>query len=108
MIKVRIKENSLIARLAAYKLGVDNVAIVFGATIHLYNTSATDFIKNKSWLCHELKHVEQYRQYGMVSFLWLYLVSSLKHGYKQNRFEVEAREAEADMSILDRFKIDAG
>ncbi len=105
MIEVQIKENSLIARLAACKLGISNVAIVLGTTIYLHNATAADLVKNKPWLCHELKHVEQYKEHGLLPFLWKYLLSAIKHGYKQNRFEVEARAAENDISILRRFKI---
>jgi hypothetical protein len=37
--KVQIKENSWVAKLAAKKMHADKVAIVFGNTIHLHNTS---------------------------------------------------------------------
>ena len=71
------------------------VAIVFGNTIHLYNSSREEFLKNQSWIRHELKHVEQYHQHGLLKFLLLYLVESIRYGYYNNRFEIEARQAEA-------------
>jgi hypothetical protein len=40
----RIKENSVWAKLAARKLKVQQVAIVFGKTIHLHNTSSRSFL----------------------------------------------------------------
>lgn len=94
MDNIKIKENSWIARLAAYKLGKKRCAITIIDTIHLYNTSREDFMANKKWLQHELKHIEQYKKYGTISFWGLYLYESLRRGYRNNRFEVEAREAE--------------
>jgi hypothetical protein len=91
---IKIKENSLYAKMAAYKLSTKMVAIVFANTIHLYGVSKQLFLKNESWVKHELKHVEQYSRLGFANFLWQYLIESIKHGYTNNRFEVEAREAE--------------
>lgn len=90
----KIKEHSLLARIAAWKMKAKQVAIVFGNTIHLHNTSANEFLSNEKWLKHELKHIEQYKQHGFVVFILKYLWESLKKGYYNNRFEVEAREAE--------------
>lgn len=59
--KVRIKENAFVAKLAAGKLKSARVAIVFGHTIYLHNTSKEEFLNDKTWVLHELKHVEQYR-----------------------------------------------
>ena len=89
-----IKENSFLARIAAWKLGTKQVAIVFGKTIHLHNTTKKEFLDSPAWLQHELKHIEQYKRYGYIRFILLYLVESIKKGYKNNRFEVEARKAE--------------
>lgn len=89
-----IKENSFIARLAAFKLGAKQVAIVIGSTIHLHNTKARDFLDNERWLRHELCHIRQFQEHGFVKFIWLYVVESIRHGYRQNRFEIEARAAE--------------
>ncbi len=105
MIEVHIKENAWLARLAAAKLGVSEVAIVINRTIYLHNATAATLLANKRWLCHELKHVEQYQAYGVCLFLWKYLLSSLRHGYKQNKFEIEACEAESDVKLLDKYSI---
>jgi Domain of unknown function (DUF4157) len=93
-IKITVKENSWIAKMAAKKLKVSNVAFTLGNTIHLYNASATEFFNDAKWLRHELKHVEQFRRYGFFTFIWKYCMESMKNGYFQNRFEIEAREAE--------------
>ncbi len=89
-----IKENSWLAKIAAKKLGYSKVAMVLGKTIHLYNTGKDDFLKNKKWLKHELCHVQQFKRYGYVTFICMYVWESLRKGYYNNRFEQEARAAE--------------
>lgn len=93
---IKIKERSLLAWLAAKKLRVHRVAMVLGDTIYLHNTNAGSFLSNKRWLRHELAHVQQYRNYGMVCFLFLYLWYSVRYGYYNNPFEVEARQKESE------------
>lgn len=99
--RVRLKENSWIARIAAYKLRCNRVALTLGQTIHLHNTTQADFLKDTGWVCHELKHVEQFRQYGLCNFIFRYITESIRKGYYNNRWEVEARLAEKDHQILD-------
>ncbi len=89
-----IKENSGLARIAAWKLNAAKVAMVIGKTIHLHNTTSEEFLSNVRWKKHELKHIEQFRRYGFLTFLCLYLVESFRKGYYNNKFEVEARNAE--------------
>ncbi len=103
--KVWIKENSWVAKIAAAKMKADQVAIVFGHTIHLHNTSKQEFLQDSDWVCHELKHVEQYKKNGFTGYLVKYLFESIKNGYYNNRFEVEARESEKDIELLNRMKI---
>jgi len=102
---VRIKERSFIARLAAWKLKSDNAAIVIGNTIHLYNATRPEFFKNKAWLCHELKHIQQFRQYGFIPFVFLYVWESLLRGYANNKFEIEARAAEHEEHLIMNIKL---
>ncbi|SRR4249919_3402776 len=89
-----IKENSIVARIAAWKLKSKRAAIVFGKNIHLHNISRQQFLNDTRLMRHELCHVRQYQQYGFLPFLVKYLVESIRKGYTNNRFEVEAREAE--------------
>lgn len=99
-ISFRIKERSLFARLAAWKLRSDAAAIVIGKTIHLHNASRGEFLKNKTWLQHELKHIEQFSQHGLIRFISMYLIESVRYGYTNNKFEIEARAAEKDGQLL--------
>ena len=94
---VKIKEKIFRANLDAKKLKSSNVAIVFGRTIYLHGVSRKDFLNSEHWVKHELKHVAQYRQYGFVAFIVMYLLEWMKNGYYNNRFEVEAREAENEL-----------
>jgi hypothetical protein len=95
----RIKENSIFARIGAWKLRSRRMAMTIGNTIHLYNTSQQEFLEDQRWLRHELKHVEQYQRYGLITFLWMYTVESIQRGYYLNRFEIEAREAESGVDV---------
>jgi len=47
-----------------------------------------------SILCHECKHADQWAAYGGLRFALAYLYGILIFGYRQNPFEVEARDAE--------------
>ena len=104
----QIKERSFIARLAAWKLGSNKVAIVIGKTIHLHNTGRHEFLQNKSWVYHELKHIHQFQQHGFLLFIFLYLWESIRHGYTNNKYEIEARAAEtgdylfANMELVEK------
>lgn len=102
---VHIKENSWLAKLAAKKLRSAKVAMVLGDTIHLFNTTKDEFLRNEQWVCHELVHVKQFRQYGFFRFLLLYLYESAVKGYHNNRFEVEARSKQGDCRILQEFQL---
>lgn len=89
-----IKEKSWIASLAAKKLHTENVAIVLGKTIHLHRVSKENFLKDETWLKHEICHLRQFNKYGHLTFILKYLWESMKHGYFNNKYEMEARQAE--------------
>jgi hypothetical protein len=89
-----IKENSWIAKLAAKKLKSENVAIVIGKTIHLYHVSRQDFLNDDKWVKHEMCHIDQFEKHGFLNFIFKYLAESIKHGYYNNKYEIEARDAE--------------
>lgn len=102
---VSINENSWLAKIAAAKMRSEKIAIVFGSTIHLHNTTKEEFLNDNDWVCHELKHVEQYKQHGSIGFIFKYLFDWMKNGYYNNKFEVAARESEKDISLMKKFKI---
>lgn len=104
--KVKIKENSFVARIARKCMNTPNIAIVFGDTIHLCNCTKQDFLRNSRWVKHELTHVAQYKRYGFVPFLFLYMKEWMKNGYYNNRFEREARESERKEDNLNEFEIE--
>ena len=93
---VYIRENSLLARIAARKLRVSSVALTLGNTIHLFNATSEQFQNDNRWVNHELTHVMQFRRHGFLRFIWMYLAESARRGYYNNKFEVEARLSEAD------------
>ena len=90
-----IKENSWLAKIAAKKLGTKSVAMVLGKTIHLCNTTKAGFLLDEKWVKHELCHIKQFKEHGYFLFVVKYLWESIRKGYYNNRFEVEARNAEA-------------
>lgn len=93
-LNISIKENSWVAKLAAKRLNVPQVAIVLGSTIHLYNTTQQQFLQNEKWVKHELCHIQQFKRYGYINFIVKYLWQSIRNGYQNNKYEIEAREAE--------------
>ena len=59
--------------------------ITIGSTIYCRKSSL-----HRHTVAHEYCHVMQWRRYGVVGFLWRYLVEQLRHGYQGNRFELNA------------------
>jgi hypothetical protein len=90
----KIVENSFLARIARFFFGSKQIAMVLGNSIHLSGVKKQIFISDRKWLIHELVHIEQYRENGFLKFLLLYSLESIRHGYYENRFEIEARAAE--------------
>ena len=95
-LRYTVKENSWIARIAAWKLDAASVAIVLGHTIHLHNTKRDEFLRNEQWVRHELCHIRQFEEHGFVLFILKYLLESIRHGYYNNKYEIEARQSEND------------
>src|SRR5258706_12157360 len=97
--KVYIIQNSFIANLASIILRTVKMAVTIGNKIYLYNCDKQNFLSNKKWVCHELTHIIQYKRSGAVKFIFSYLLQSLINGYKNNKFEMEARERENDNTL---------
>ena len=66
---LKIKENSLFARVARMVLKTSNVAMVVGKTIHLSGVTQETFLRNKPWVAHELCHIRQFQEHGFFRFL---------------------------------------
>jgi len=90
----RVVESSFLAWIARLIFGWPRIAMVLGNTIHLSGIDKEVFMSNRKWLLHEIMHIEQFRLYGFWKFLFMYCMESIRHGYFQNRFEIEARAAE--------------
>ncbi|MGV3538578.1 MAG: hypothetical protein ACO1OQ_02140 [Rufibacter sp.] len=90
---IRIVERSPFARIARWVLKSSNVAMVLGKSIHLSGVSKENFLKNTPWVAHEMVHVRQFQENGHLKFLWLYFIESIRVGYYNNKYEVEARLA---------------
>ena len=93
------------ASLAAKKLNARSVAIVIGTTIHLHNATRSEFLYNQRWVRHEIMHIRQFQEHGFIPFLVKYLWETVKHGYRNNKYEVEARAAEKDEKVLEGVNI---
>ena len=88
---VVIRAGSWIPRLGGWLSGHDQpaTAVTLGSTIVVHPTARL----TRRLLQHELVHVRQWRQ-RPFTFPLHYAWQHLRHGYRNNPFEVEAREAE--------------
>ena len=85
--RARWRRGGLPVRVGGWCLGQSTVsAITLWRTIWL----APGITPNIELLLHELRHVDQFE--ASLAFPLLYLWESLRRGYVQNRFEVDARE----------------
>lgn len=51
-------------------------------------------LNNESLRKHEMAHIEQIKKEGKIKFSVKYLYYSIKYGYLNNSYEIEARKAE--------------
>jgi hypothetical protein len=92
--QVRVIEHSLFVRLHGRAIATTRRRRIY------LRGSAADFFQDPSLMLHEYCHVlKQWEPRSLT--LWRYLVESLRRGYWNNRFEIEAREfAAANRSRL--------
>ena len=102
-IRVRIRQNALLAKIACKCIRQKDVALTIFKTIYLSHSSPDNFLANQRWVAHELAHVRQFMTFGRVRFLWMYLMESLRKGYYQNKWEAEARAQEEQPGILEDY-----
>ena len=91
--KVRIIENSTLAKMIAKMKGQKPYAITFGKTIFV-SCKKEEFLSTPWWVKHELRHVQQYANEGVFRFISLYLFYSVFHHNSENPFEKDAEDAE--------------
>jgi hypothetical protein len=89
----KIREKSFMARIAAWMLKGNSVAMTLGGTIYLYGVDKATFLNDEKWVLHEKEHIRQFQKYGFLKFIILYILETMKKGYYNNRFEIEARKA---------------
>ena len=82
--RVRVIEHSLFARLHSC-----DHATTRRRRIYLCG-SAADFFRNPALMLHEYCHVLKQWEPRRLT-VWRYLLESLRRGYWENRFEIEAR-----------------
>ena len=87
---VRVRANRLVPVLGGIGAGMQGpaAAVTLGGTILVHPATRLD----AGLLVHELAHVEQWRADPL--FPLRYLAEWLRHGYRGNRYEVEAFERE--------------
>jgi hypothetical protein len=51
-----------------------------------------DALDNKGLHAHEEVHMDQYERHGWLGFVTRYVLYSIRYGYRNNPFEIEARE----------------
>lgn len=100
---VIVKTDSFLAKMACRWMKSKAVAMVMGKTIHVYGVSPMDLLNNKDWLLHEMVHIRQFEENGYIRFIGLYLLESMKHGYHNNRYEMEARDETRQLDSLGVF-----
>lgn len=102
-IRVRIRQNAWLAKIACRCIRQKDVALTVSKTIYLSHSTPVHFLDNQRWVAHELAHVRQFMDYGLIRFLVMYLAESIRKGYYQNKWEAAARAQEEKTDILQDF-----
>lgn len=90
LLEARFRIGGFPLRIGGWTLGAAHVAgFTLGRTIFLHESQGLD----EGLLLHELRHVHQFRE--RKSFPVRYLWQSIKHGYRANPYEVDARRFSA-------------
>lgn len=54
---------------------------------------ATDKLHDLKVIAHECQHIKQIDDLGILKFTYKYLKETVKNGYRNNKYEIEARAA---------------
>ena len=85
--------NSKIARVIGWlNKAPYGYAVTISGTCTLYSVPKEQI--GSRWRKHEDCHQDQIKKLGWFTFMGMYLVESIGNGYKNNCFEIEARQAE--------------
>jgi hypothetical protein len=55
-----------------------------------------DHMDDEKLIRHEKKHIEQIQEQGRLKFAVKYTYYTMRYGYQNNPYEIEAREAEKE------------
>lgn len=93
MVYLRLKTDTLVSMIAFRLIRSFRdraVASTIGKTIHLHAITPEAFVERRAFLRHELQHAIQF---NTIKFFWLkYIWQTIRHGYFNNPYEIEARE----------------
>lgn len=81
-------------------------AITLGHIIILTKNYKPGTVEGLALLAHELKHVEQYKRWGIFRFLWRYLKEWLRVGYDLDRHPYEKKAYDFQKRVRKRLKED--
>lgn len=93
MVYVKLKTDTLVSKVAFRLIRSHKnkaIASAINKTIHLHAITAEAFVERKAFMRHELQHIIQYHtiRFFVLKYIW----ETLKKGYFNNKYEVEARE----------------
>ena len=83
--------ESKLAKFLAFINRSKRYAITLGQTAY-YSVSKEEVETNPKWIAHENHHKVQWKRDGIIKFALKYLWYQIRYGYKNNPYEVEARE----------------
>jgi len=91
LVKMADVYNSKVAKLLAKIMKKQGMALVIGQTVY-YSMSEAEV--GPRLRRHENRHKQQYKENGFFKFIFLYIFYTIKYGYRNNPFEVDARNHE--------------
>ena len=93
------KYNSTISKILAKILKYRLFAITTSKNCTRYSCSKEEVDEIIWWRKHENVHKQQFSKFGWFNFVFQYFLESIKYGYINNKFEVEARKASGEEDV---------
>jgi hypothetical protein len=93
MIKVKIKKMGILWKIYLYiwALLIRSNTIIGFTTFWNSIIIREGYENNQSLILHELTHIKQIHDEGLLKFTFKYVINLFKYGYRNNPYEVEAR-----------------